>query len=77
MSANPITTVLDAIAYEWLATNYPQLVKAIDTELNRGITPGDVRFVVQRHGGPDRDDLALRCEQAARHLMRQREQAKP
>ena len=30
MPANSISTILDAIAYEWLATNYPQLVEAID-----------------------------------------------
>ena len=75
MSANSITTVLDAIAYEWLSTNYPQLVKAIDTELDRGSAPGDVRFVVQQHSGADHDELALRCEQAARHLLTLRIQA--
>ena len=75
MSANSITTVLDAIAYEWLATNYPQLVQAIDTELSNGSTPSDVRFVVQQHSGADHDDLALRCEQAARHILALRAKA--
>ena len=75
MSANSITTVLDAIAYEWLAANYPQLVQAIDTELSNGSTPSDVRFVVQQHSGADHDDLALRCEQAARYILALRAKA--
>ena len=70
MSANSITTVLDAIAYEWLATNYPQLVHAIATELNNGSTPSAVRAVAQHHVAPDLDSLATRCEQTARHILR-------
>jgi hypothetical protein len=76
MSANSLTTVLDAIAYDWLSANYPPLVQAITTELSNGVTtPSDVRFAVQQHSGADHDDLALRCEQAARYILALRAKA--
>lgn len=63
-----LTAALDRMSYEWLATNAPDLVVAIEQELRSGAQPEAIRFVVQRHVGPDREGLALRCEQAARHL---------
>ena len=59
---------LDRMSYEYLATNAPDLLVAIDLELRNGTAPESVRFIVQRHVGPDREGLALRCEQAARHM---------
>lgn len=63
-----LTAALDRMSYEYLATNAPDLVVAIDQELRTGTAPEGVRFIVQRHVGPDREGLALRCEQAARHM---------
>ena len=62
---------LDRMSYEYLSTNAPDLVVAIDRELAQGSTPEGIRFVVQRYVGPDRDGLARRCEQAARHMTGQ------
>lgn len=59
---------LDRMSYEYLSTNAPDLVMAIDAELRNGTEPEGVRFIVQRYVGPDRDNLARRCEQAARHM---------
>ena len=64
---------LDRMSYEWLSTSAADLVMAIDAELKAGTEPAGIRFIVQRHVGPDRDGLALRCEQAARYLQSQRE----
>ena len=61
-------TALDRISYEWLATQFPDLVTAIEQDMARGATPAAIKFLVSRHVGPDRDGLALRCEQAARHM---------
>ena len=72
--ANPgkaLTSALDRMSYEYLATNAPDLVVAIDQELRAGAEPETVRFIVQRHVGPDREGLALRCEQAARYIASQ------
>lgn len=63
-----LTAALDEISYEFLATNYPALVSAIDKELRNGLHPEGVRFAVQRHVGPEREGIAQRCEQAARHI---------
>jgi hypothetical protein len=59
---------LDRMSYDYLATNAPDLLLAIEEELDAGISPEGVRFFVQRRVGPDREGLALRCEQAARHM---------
>ena len=66
-----LAAALDRMSYEWLSTNAPDLVVAIDQELQVGTEPEGIRFIVQRHVGPDREGLALRCEQAARYMAGQ------
>ena len=66
-----LTAALDRMSYEYLSTNAPDLVVAIDKELRSGAEPEGIRFIVQRHVGPDREGLALRCEQAARYMAGQ------
>ncbi len=63
-----LAAALDRDSYEWLVVNRPDIVMAIDTELRNGMEPEGIRFIVQRHVGADREGLALRCEQAARHI---------
>lgn len=63
-----LTAALDHMSYDWLTVNAPDLVLAIDQELRAGADPAGIRMIVQRHVGADRENLALRCEQAARHL---------
>ncbi len=63
-----LTAALDRMSYEYLATNAPDLLIAIDLELRSGTEPDGIRFIVQKHVGPDREGLALRCEQAARYM---------
>jgi hypothetical protein len=67
--STPLTEALDAMSYQWLSAQAPELVLAIDEELNSGRSPYQIRLVAQQHVGPDRDGLALRCEQAARHMQ--------
>jgi len=58
---------LDSQSWEWLSDTLPVLSEAIKTEIGRGATPEQVRmFVLHR---TERRELALRCEQAARHLV--------
>lgn len=68
-----LAAALDRMSYDWLSVNAPDLVLAIDQELSGGADPASIRMIVQRHVGADRENLALRCEQAARHLARARE----
>ena len=63
-----LAAALDRLSYEYLSTNAPDLFVAIDQELRAGAEPESIRFIVQRHVGPDREGLAMRCEQAARYM---------
>jgi len=66
MDMNSLGKALDKVSYEWLTEAYPELVEAIEAEMNQGATPTQVkRFVL---GHTQRVELALRCEQAARHV---------
>jgi hypothetical protein len=63
-----VGAVLDRIGLEWLEITHPELAMAIDEAVGRGVTPERIRrFVLAQVG---RVELALRCEQAARHLSR-------
>ncbi len=71
--SNPIADALDKMSYDYLSTAFPDLVIAIDQEVSTGSSPERLRFITQRHVGADRENLALRVEQAARY-MRKRQQ---
>ena len=68
-----IGNALDEISWEWLDEQYPGLAEAIEGEMRRGASPAEIkRFVV---GRTYRVELALRCEQAARHVARGSEES--
>jgi hypothetical protein len=56
---------LDRESYEWLASQHPDILEAVETEVAAGRTPESIRLFVIRKTG--RDELAARCEQAAYH----------
>lgn len=57
---------LDRESYEWLASHAPDILEAVEAEVNAGRTPEQIRiFVIRRTG---RGEIALRVEQAARHV---------
>lgn len=57
---------LDAESYEWLATNQPDILTAIEIEIANGHTPEQIKWRVLRR--TNRFEIAMRCEQAARHV---------
>ncbi len=59
---------LDEISYEWLIQNHPALLHAMARDVDAGRMPADLRHRVLERTG--RYELALRCEQAARWLVR-------
>lgn len=62
-----IGAAINEESWEWLRDQIPQLAEGVSTEVGRGATPEQVRvYVLDR---TERRELALRCEQAARHLM--------
>lgn len=72
MAASKLNTIgqaLDAISWEWLETNYPLLAEAIQRAVDGNTDPAEVKRYVMQH--TQRYELALRCEQAARWLIRE------
>lgn len=56
-------------SYNWVSENYPALAKALEEEVKAGGKPEDIRrFIVAQ---TQREALALRLEQAAKHLKKQ------
>jgi thiamine monophosphate synthase len=64
----PVTEALDAIGYEWLADNHPDLAEAIERAVAAGATARQVRSHVMDRTA--RLESALRCEQSARFLAK-------
>lgn len=68
-----ITEVLEQDAYEYMEANSPEMLAAIETELDAGKTPGDIfRQVCAESHYHDPIPLAKRCRSAARYIQRQK-----
>lgn len=68
VAPSPLLAAIDYDAYEWLATNAPHYLAAIEKEIQSGRSPEAIRQIVSSRVGSERQGLALRCEQAARHI---------
>ena len=68
-----LAAALNAASYEWLQTELPDIADALRAEVTHGATAADVRRFTERHTG--RPALAARVEQAAAHLIAQRQTA--
>lgn len=67
-----LARVLDAESYEWLGGHHPDVLEAIEKEVSASQPPRDIKQFVMMH--TLRPELAQRCYQAARHILRQQEQ---
>lgn len=67
MSMPSLQQALDAESYEWLAGNSPVVLAALEREVAGGKLPEQIKLFVLKQTG--RIEIALRCEQAARHLL--------
>jgi alpha-mannosidase len=65
---------IDAQSYNWLNSNYPDILTAVEQAVANGQTPDGIKSFVSRETYGLRVELALRCYQAARHIKRQAEQ---
>lgn len=59
---------LDAESWDWLSETLPGVAEGVSVAVVSKQSPGDIRRFVAGQTG--RLELALRCEQAARHLQR-------
>lgn len=63
-----LSKALDQDSYTWLETHSPEILYGIEQGIRDGAEPSDVfRWVMT---WTDRRELALRCQQAARHVQR-------
>lgn len=60
---------LDAISYDWMVGQHPELLDAIEKAVAKGVSDVDIKRAVYRQTG--RIELALRCQQVARHVGRE------
>lgn len=67
---SPLLDAIDWDAWDYLNTHAPRYIAAIEGELRLGKTPEQIGGAVRRHAGHHREELAKRCEQAARHLLK-------
>ncbi len=64
-----LDAAIDAESWAWLQEAAPVYADAVAAEVKRGHKPGDIRQRFMRL--TQRPALALRLEQAARHLQRE------
>ena len=69
-----MTAAIDADSWFWLDRNAPMLARAVIAEVKRGRTPEQIYHFVRDRVGLHREPVAMRCEQAARHLIAERTQ---
>jgi hypothetical protein len=60
--------VLDKESWDWLDTYHPTVAEMLAKEVARGATTDAIRNFVRKRVGVHRDEFAMRCEAAARHL---------
>ena len=59
--------VLEAESLEWMLTQHPEFVDAIQQDLDSGMSPEDIKWHVYRR--TDRMQIAKRCELVATWLV--------
>ncbi len=69
-TVNPLLEAVDMDAYQWLTAQSPYYLTAIERSIQDGMTPDEIGRMVSVNVGPDRQQLALRCLQAARYIQR-------
>lgn len=67
---NPLLEAIDQDAYQWLGVNAPYYLTAIERSIELGVSPENIGRTISVNVGPDRQQLAKRCTQAARHMQR-------
>lgn len=71
MANQGIIEVLDAQAYEYIASNVPDMLSAIEEALKQGLSPDEIyREVIIHAPYHDPGPFAAKCRAAARHIRR-------
>jgi hypothetical protein len=65
----PLAEAFDSDDYDWLNTNAPAYLQAIEKLLTGGATVEQIKSYAQQRAGPDRQRFVARCEGAARYVI--------
>lgn len=68
-----LESAINAESWDWLCDNLPVLAQALQKEIENGASPEDVRFFIMKQ--TQREALAMRLEQAAKHLTAKKARA--
>lgn len=68
-SMQELQRALNQESLDWMSSQHPELVDAIEKAVKAGATPEQVRLAVIRHAGPARTEIAKRAELVARALV--------
>jgi type II secretory pathway component PulF len=67
---SPILDALDIESYQYLSIAAPDLLAAIEAEVENGKSADQIQRLVAAEIGPEREALARRCRQAASYIER-------
>lgn len=73
----PVTPLNPAIwkdAYEYLASNNEDYLNCVEDSVVQGYTPKEIYRHILREAGYHRQEMAKRCENAARYILADQEQ---
>lgn len=57
-------------AYNWLESNHPEYVNALEEAVGQGAEPDRIRRFMIQYAGEHRAEMAKRLELAARHIKK-------
>ena len=66
---SPLLLAIYQDDYEYLERQAPAFLIAIASELRNGKTPADVKHIIYANTTADRSGLAVRCFNAAMHMV--------
>ena len=66
---SPLLLAIYQDDYEYLEKQAPHFLTAIAQELQTGKTPADVKHIIYASTTADRSGLAVRCYNAAMHMV--------
>ena len=66
----PMNPVIQKDAYDFLFNHYEEVLEAVEESIEQGYRPEEIYQHWLREAGFHRIELAKRCENAARYLLR-------
>jgi hypothetical protein len=69
-SVTPLDPVIEKDAYNFLLASDEEILQAVHDAIDQGFTPEEIYRHWLRRAGYHRIELAIRCKNAAHHILR-------